>query len=131
MPKRPKKPCTHPGCPELVRAGQGSKCEKHKKEYTRAKDQDHDRRRGTAHERGYTARWQRYRVMYLRANPLCRECHGKGRITPATVVDHITPHKGYHDLFWNPDNHQPLCKPCHDRKTARERKDGRVGDEDN
>jgi 5-methylcytosine-specific restriction protein A len=39
---------------------------------------------------------------------------------PSQVVDHKEPHHGQHDLFWNPANHQALCKPCHDRKTVRE-----------
>ena len=39
---------------------------------------------------------------------------------PATVVDHIIPHKGDMDIFWDEDNWQPLCKRCHDQKTATE-----------
>jgi 5-methylcytosine-specific restriction protein A len=41
------------------------------------------------------------------------------------VVDHIIPHKGDKDLFWDSNNWQPLCKTCHDEKTARE--DGAFG----
>lgn len=63
--------------------------------------------------------------MFLRAYPLCAECERQGRVAPATVVDHIIPHKGNYDLFWDMSNWQSLCKPCHDRKTARE---GRWGD---
>lgn len=36
------------------------------------------------------------------------------RLTVATVVDHIVPHKGDQTLFWNEANWQPLCKLCHD-----------------
>ena len=36
------------------------------------------------------------------------------------MVDHIIPHKGNLELFWDEDNLQALCKPCHDRKTAKE-----------
>jgi hypothetical protein len=61
----------------------------------------------------------------LSRNPLCVECERQGRITPATVVDHIIPHKGNLELFWDEDNLQALCKPCHDRKTAKE---GRWGE---
>jgi 5-methylcytosine-specific restriction protein A len=46
-------------------------------------------------------------------------------VEPAAVVDHITPHGGDEALFWDRDNWQPLCKPCHDAKTARE--DGGFG----
>ena len=44
----------------------------------------------------------------------------QGRRTPATVVDHIVPHKGDKKLFWDSGNWQPLCGPCHSRKTAKE-----------
>ncbi|MEG0049160.1 MAG: HNH endonuclease signature motif containing protein [Clostridia bacterium] len=40
-----------------------------------------------------------------------------GRLTFATVVDHIVPHRGDGELFWHKENWQPLCKDCHDWKT--------------
>jgi 5-methylcytosine-specific restriction protein A len=52
-------------------------------------------------------------------------CKKKGRIMPATVVDHIEPHHGGYDSFWDPGNHQAMCKRCHDIKTATE--DGGFG----
>ena len=72
--------------------------------------------RPSARDRGYTTRWDKYRRLYLRDHPLCVECAKRDRLTPATVVDHITDHKGDSELFWNPENHQPLCRLCHDRK---------------
>jgi 5-methylcytosine-specific restriction protein A len=42
-------------------------------------------------------------------------CRGAGRIEAATIVDHVTPHKGDRRLFWDKSNWQSLCKPCHDR----------------
>jgi 5-methylcytosine-specific restriction protein A len=47
-------------------------------------------------------------------------CQAKGRIEPATTVDHIEPHRGDQHLFWGEANWAALCKPCHDAKTARE-----------
>lgn len=47
------------------------------------------------------------------------------KTTAGTVVDHIIPHRGNYDLFWNQDNWQTLCKLHHDQKTARE--DGGFG----
>nr|DAZ53348.1 MAG TPA: HNH endonuclease [Caudoviricetes sp.] len=44
----------------------------------------------------------------------------QGRYTKATVVDHITPHRGDPRLFWDEANWQPMCKQCHDRKTLTE-----------
>ena len=81
--------------------------------------------RPSARERGYTTAWEKARAAYLRKHPLCRECEAQGRFVPATVVDHIKPHKGDMKIFWDSANWQPLCKQCHDRKTARE--DGAFG----
>jgi 5-methylcytosine-specific restriction protein A len=74
-----------------------------------------------------TARWQRLRKRLLSEHPLCTLCKLQGRITPATVADHIIPHKGNLELFWDEDNLQALCKPCHDRKTAKEGRWGEKG----
>ena len=62
---------------------------------------------------------------YLRRHPLCIRCDAADQVVAATVVDHIKPHRGDKALFWDQDNWQPLCKPCHDAKTAAE--DGRWG----
>lgn len=36
---------------------------------------------------------------------------------PANEVDHIEPYGNDDRMFWNSDNHQSLCKPCHSLKT--------------
>ncbi|MBK9704528.1 MAG: HNH endonuclease [Betaproteobacteria bacterium] len=41
-------------------------------------------------------------------------CEAAGRLTAASVVDHVVPHRGDQALFWDVGNWQPLCKPCHD-----------------
>ncbi len=69
--------------------------------------------RRSAYERGYNRRWRRASRSYLRNHPQCAHCP-----CAATVVDHVKPHKGDYDLFWQESNWQPLCKPCHDTKTA-------------
>ena len=38
----------------------------------------------------------------------------------ATVADHVVPHKGDYGRMWDQNNWQPLCKQCHDRKSANE-----------
>jgi 5-methylcytosine-specific restriction protein A len=43
----------------------------------------------------------------------------------ATEVDHIVPHKGDMDLFWDRGNWRAMSKPCHAAKTVRE--DGGFG----
>jgi HNH endonuclease len=53
-------------------------------------------------------------------HPLC-ECpacdEGRKVLTIANVVDHIIPHRGNTDLFWDELNWQAMAKPCHDKKT--------------
>lgn len=113
----------------MVRDGSG-RCEKHR----RVERQQLDERRGTAHERGYTSAWQRAREAFLLKHPLCKAHEIAGRVEAASVVDHIKPPRlkdaldsGDQEriaqakaLFWDRGNWQPLCKPCHDRKTATE-----------
>jgi 5-methylcytosine-specific restriction protein A len=75
-------------------------------------------RRASAYRRGYTRQWQKDSKHFLAMpeNALCRECERHGAMTAATLVDHIQPHRGNMELFWNVANWQPLCKRCHDRK---------------
>lgn len=40
------------------------------------------------------------------------------QITAASVVDHIIPHQGDQELFWDEDNWQALCKHHHDGEKA-------------
>ena len=103
------KPCSHPGCSALAN---GRFCEDHKG--------SEDRRRGSASQRGYDNRWQKYRKSFLEQHPLCIMCEREGDITVATVVDHIIPHKGDQGLFWDWNNHQPLCEFHHNQKTGSE-----------
>jgi 5-methylcytosine-specific restriction protein A len=79
-----------------------------------------DRERPSAARRGYGTAWRRARSRFLAAHPVCASCRDKGRLEPATVVDHVVPHRGDPALFWNEVNWAPCCKRCHDRKTARE-----------
>jgi 5-methylcytosine-specific restriction enzyme A len=58
------------------------------------------------------------RASFLYRNPLCVECEKEGKVTAATVPDHITPlWKGGAD---HEGNLQPLCAVHHDAKTAAE-----------
>ena len=68
-----------------------------------------------------------FRIAQLQREPICQYCQRAA----ATVVDHKIPfiQNGVADweLFSSPSNHQSLCKPCHDAKTAREDRFGRAG----
>lgn len=58
---------------------------------------------------------QRQREELFRAEPWCRACKEHGRLTMATIRDHITPlGEGGTD---EPSNVQPICEACHDAKT--------------
>lgn len=82
-----------------------------------------ERARPTARQRGYTVEWQRRSAAFL-ARPENRRC-ACGCGEPATVVDHIKPHRGDPALFWDERNWQGMAKRHHDSKTARE--DGGFG----
>ena len=110
MPHKPKRPCRYPGCPNLCETG--TYCEVHRKEWSP------ESLRGNAAARGYDTKWREARKLFLKRNPLCQECLKHGKLTPATVVDHIVPHRGDQYLFWDQDNWQALCKDCHDKKTG-------------
>ncbi|WP_337513237.1 HNH endonuclease [Ruminococcus sp.] len=106
MPYKQRTQCRHPDCPVLIPVG-SKYCDAHRRQ--------HKETVRSAASRGYTSRWQRISRQYLRQHPLCVRC---GR--PAQVVDHIVPHRGREQLFWDESNWQALCKACHDRKTGEE-----------
>lgn len=111
MPYKPKVPCKHPGCANLV-VGGNKYCNEHKPL--------HPEDTRSAAKRGYNNKWQAKRKRFLIQHPLCEDCKRKGKITKATVVDHIIPHRGDKKLMWDENNWQSLCKPCHDKKTGSE-----------
>lgn len=74
----------------------------------------------TAVQRGYGYKWQQARAQFLRQHPLCVMCEAAGRVEAATVVDHITPHRGDQSLFWRRSNWQSLCATHHSRDKQRE-----------
>lgn len=80
------------------------------------RDQRHDAKRRIEQpwRRFYkTSTWQTLRSIQLRAQPLCERCMKRGRITSATTVNHVIPHKGDWTLFVA-GPFESLCKRCHD-----------------
>jgi len=120
MPTKPQTNCKFPHCPTKVAPGE-IYCKPHRLKV----DGDWHRDRETTHGRLYTKRWDRARRMFLAENPLCVQCRNHGRTEPASEVDHIKPHDGDLEKFWDRDNWQPLCKSHHSEKTAREKIAGR------
>jgi 5-methylcytosine-specific restriction enzyme A len=105
--------CLQPGCGALVARGY---CVPHARVARRVE---------TRHYRGipglhYGRRWQRVRDQFLSTHPACAACARAGVLEPASQVDHVIPHRGRLELFWNWDNLQSLCVRCHARKTQRE-----------
>jgi 5-methylcytosine-specific restriction endonuclease McrA len=74
----------------------------------------------TTSERGYGWKWQQEREQYLAEHPLCVMCDAEGRLVGATVVDHITPHRGDQKLFWRRSNWQSLCATHHSSHKQRQ-----------
>ena len=68
-----------------------------------------------------TRRHRTLRRLHLQENPLCVKCKAEGRLTPATIFDHIKAINDGGDP-WADDNKQGLCFTCHQSKRALERK---------
>ena len=85
MPQKPNTPFKHPGCAALVPPGR-KYCDKHTSLHTT----DWKSTAGC----GYDGRWRKARARFLREHPQCVLCLKKGRLTEATVVDHIKHHRG-------------------------------------
>ena len=71
-------------------------------------------------------RWRRRSKQFLAAHPLCRKHQEIGRTALAVLVDHIRPHRGDVELFWNEANWQGLCKTDHDAAKAELESTGRI-----
>lgn len=114
MPRKPKKPCAYPGCPELVQSG---RCENHSKEYKKQKWKEADKNRPPSSQRGYDSRWRKVRRMKLARQPLCEECQKHARVKQAEEVHHTVPlAQGGSNRF---ENLESLCRTCHNQKEVR------------
>ena len=75
-----------------------------------------------------TKEWKAARRSQLAEHPLCEPCQARGLVVAATVVNHRQPHRGDEGVFFDPDNWQSLCKPCHDSEAQSQEKSGREWD---
>lgn len=78
-----------------------------------------------------TARWQKLRLDVLsRDGWTCQKTGvalvGKYPAPNSPVVDHIIPHRGDPDLFWDQANLQAVSKQYHDSEKQRLEKSGRI-----
>jgi len=116
MPTAPRRACMVAGC--LDYASKYGRCVMHAAPIIKAREARHEPGRHWYQ----TNRWRKLRARILAADPLCRHClERESRPVPATEVDHIDRHRGNAIKFWSAKNLQPLCSPCHARKTATER----------
>jgi 5-methylcytosine-specific restriction enzyme A len=74
--------------------------------------------------------WKRAREAQLSKQPLCELCLERGRVVPASIVNHRKPHKGDWQRFIDPANHQSACKPCHDGAIQSYERTGRMAGSD-
>lgn len=105
MPRKPKRPCSHPNCPNLT---DGRFCEKHQKEENKRYEK-YDR--DPAVSSRYGRAWKRIRDSYVKAHPFCEMCFLNGVIKEVEEVHHKLPlsEGGTHDK----DNLISLCQSCH------------------
>lgn len=81
-------------------------------------------------DRGYGPSHRKMRDRLLAREPNCRMCKAEGRVTPASVLDHIKRFRlpsGEIDwkLWGDPKNHQPLCAAHHNGLKAKIDNDAR------
>lgn len=109
MPFAPRPPCAHPGC------GQPVPCAQHARPaWGHARPVS--RLRGRA--------LQRRRAELFARQPLCQWCAREGRVTLATIRDHIVPlAEGGAETE---SNVQALCQACSDVKTQQEATRGKA-----
>jgi 5-methylcytosine-specific restriction protein A len=100
--------CSYPLCPNP--AVRGFYCEAHRGFLQGG----HRRTTYSPRTRNDNRTFRRGRRAFLSAHPICAICQRKA----ATVLDHVVPHRGDSELFWDQSNWQALCVTCHNRKTG-------------
>jgi hypothetical protein len=78
--------------------------------------------KGKANNKLYSQKaWANIRARQLSKQPLCARCQSENKVTAATTVDHVFPHRRDADAF-KVNLFQSLCAPCHTLKTQDENK---------
>ncbi|PKM38669.1 MAG: HNH endonuclease [Firmicutes bacterium HGW-Firmicutes-9] len=111
MPRKPKRPCSYPGCGKLT---EGRYCDEHRQTAERQynhclRDPDTNKRYGRA--------WKKLRARFLLQYPLCEHCRSEGRLSAAEEVHHILPLAN--GSTNDESNLMALCKSCHSKITIR------------
>jgi 5-methylcytosine-specific restriction protein A len=118
MPNKSFKVCSKIGCPNITQEKYCPTCAE-----TEPKKQQrlYDQQRGTAHQRGYTKKWDKGRIPFFNC-PENQFCYIKGPncLGIANVKEHIIPPEGPDDpLFNDESNFGAACVPCNSWKNHR------------
>lgn len=111
------KVCMKGGCGRAAVPGKDY-CEKHIAMQQQRDNRKMFTKRGKSsqyHSLYESQEWRKRRAMFLKKYPRCFICGA-----PATIADHIIPHRGDLTLFLDANNLQPMCQSCHSRKTLKE-----------
>lgn len=114
MPTAALRPCSYPGCPNLVRRG---RCDVHPAPVAVVT-------RPPERQRLYDRGWRARRQAWLAGHPWCEECLRANLYTPATDVHHVQRHQG-DALVFRTSPLQSLCHICHTKVTNQEMATGR------
>ena len=117
--------CNHPGCMNTVN-NKGDYCPEHSNSNNRQDDRrvnNYGSSKKTYAHDNYkhlynSSAWRKLRqLVWQRDSYTCQLC---GATDTQLVADHVQPHRGNTDLFYEMDNLVTLCKACHDYKTRQE-----------
>ena len=130
MPDAPKRPCKR--CRKVLTRDPSGYCDQcsvkaKQRETAKRKHYNKFQRDPVVVKWLNSARYRTRRKAHLEKNPLCVECQQKGKIRKGAILDHIIPHKGNSELFWDESNWQTMCWSCHSSKTNKY--DGGFGNE--
>ena len=111
MPKKPKRPCSFPGCPNLT---DGRYCPEHQQQVNHNYEK-YGRDRSAKKKYGHA--WKRIRDKYAAEHPFCELCFQRGILVPTEEIHHIKPlaEGGTNDCR----NLIALCKSCHSQIHAK------------
>ena len=109
MPRKPKSPCSYPGCPNLC---DGQYCDIHKTSENRKYDKYERNQESKAVY--HSKRWQVVRKMYIESHPVCEDCLKHRQFTPAEEVHHIVP-LADGGAPYDESNLRSLCRCCHQK----------------
>ena len=116
-----RKLCAQPGCGAIVARGY---CPRHGRAVPLRPQTDEERQWKLFYA---STAWRNVRAAVLtRDNGVCQTCYRAGRATRAVEVHHKIRRRLDDSLALDPDNLEAICAECHDRETARERRDDRM-----